>query len=91
MWSFYDQDAPKMFSFGPAYGFLNQQIRDKLQGGPTIIFHRHAEIKNGDGRFHKSVYEVPNGSKYNRLVRFVNLLDFFLKSTCSFDGFLAIF
>ena len=45
MWDFYDQECPKMFSFNEEYGFLNKKIREKLQGGPTILFHRHAEVK----------------------------------------------
>ena len=36
-------------------------------GGPTIIFHRHAEIRNR-GNYHDSVYHVPNGEKYKKLV-----------------------
>ena len=43
MWSLYDEGCPKMFSFSEKFGFLNQQIRSKLQGGPTICFHRHCE------------------------------------------------
>ena len=45
MWQCYDPGSPKMFSFSENYGFLNQKIREKLQGGPTIIFHRHAEVR----------------------------------------------
>ena len=45
MWSLYDTNCPRMFSFSEEYGFLNREIRKKLMGGPTIIFHRHAEVK----------------------------------------------
>ena len=44
MWNSYDSNCPKMFSFDAKYGFLNEKIREKLQGGPTILFHRHAEV-----------------------------------------------
>lgn len=44
MWNSYDPNCPKMFSFDAKYGFLNKKIREKLQGGPTILFHRHAEV-----------------------------------------------
>ena len=44
MWNSYDKNCPKMFSFDAKYGFLNEKIREKLQGGPTILFHRHAEV-----------------------------------------------
>ena len=44
MWQYYDKQSPKMFSFSSNYGFLNKKIREKLQGGPTILFHRHAEV-----------------------------------------------
>ena len=44
MWQYYDKNSPKMFSFSSDYGFLNKKIREKLQGGPTILFHRHAEV-----------------------------------------------
>ena len=69
MWAFYDESCPKMFSFSEDYGFLNESIRSKLQGGPTICFHRHCEIKN-KGRYHSSVYTVPNGDRYKRLVSY---------------------
>ena len=69
MWTFYDESSPKMFSFNEKHGFINKRIREKLQGGPTIVFHRHAEIKQ-TGSFHESVYTVPNGDKYNRLVSY---------------------
>ena len=44
MWQYYDPNSPNMFSFNEKYGFLNKKIRDNLMGGPTIIFHRHAEV-----------------------------------------------
>ena len=69
MWSFYDESCPKTFSFNEKYGFLNQKIRSKLMGGPTIAFHRHCEIKQV-GDYHSSVYNVPNGDPYKRLVSF---------------------
>lgn len=40
----YDKSCPRMFSFDENYGFLNNEIRQKLMGGPTIIFHRHVEV-----------------------------------------------
>jgi len=69
MWSFYDKYCPKTFSFNDEYSFLNVKIRSKLQGGPCIAFHRHCEIKNV-GNFDKSVYCVPNGNRYQRLVSY---------------------
>ena len=44
MWEFYDSDAAQMFSFTEKYGFLNKKIRENLMGGPTMVFHRHAEV-----------------------------------------------
>ena len=67
MWHLYDKKTPRMFSFDAKFGKLNQQIRSKLQGGPTIIFHRHAEIKRR-GSFHESVFNTPNGDPYKRIV-----------------------
>lgn len=69
MWSFYDDTCPKMYSFDNKYGFLNKQIREKLMGGPTIVFHRHCEIQRS-GSHHDSVHTTPNGDKYTRLVSY---------------------
>ena len=69
MWNLYDEQCPKMFSFHSEYGFLNQRIREKLLGGPTILFHRHCEIKR-IGSYPESVYSVPNGSKYSKLISY---------------------
>ena len=69
MWSSYDVQSPKMFSFDARYGFLNKQIREKLMGGPTLLFHRHVEIKN-EGLFDDSVYTTENGDKYKRVVSY---------------------
>lgn len=69
MWGKYDKTSPKMFSFNDKYGFLNTRIREKLQGGPTIIFHRHAEIKL-IGNYVNSVYKAANGDKYKRIVSY---------------------
>ena len=69
MWSYYDSTCPKMFSFHSEYGYLNKNIREKLHGGPTVIFHRHAEIKN-QGQYDESVYSTPNGNKYIRIVSY---------------------
>ena len=33
-----------MFSFSEDYGFVNAEIRKKLSGGPTVIYHRHVEV-----------------------------------------------
>ena len=44
MWKFYDSNNAQMFSFNEKYGFLNKKIRESLMGGPTIVFHRHAEV-----------------------------------------------
>ena len=66
MWKNYDKKSPKMFSFSQEYGFLNDEIRSKLYGGPTIVFHRHSEIDQT--KFSGSVTKVPNGSP-NKIIR----------------------
>ena len=51
MWRYYDKNTAQMFSFNEEFGFLNKKIRKNLMGGPTLLFHRHAEVIKSELHF----------------------------------------
>jgi len=70
MWQHFDGNCPKMFSFDESYGFLNERIREKLQGGPTIIMHRHIELAGEAEKFIKEVHYAENGDSFKKVVSY---------------------
>ena len=70
MWTNYDSNLGRVFSFGEEFKFLNERLRESLLGGPTICFHRHCEINQSGGEHHESVYKCPNGLPYKKIISF---------------------
>ena len=68
LWNNYCSDQGNVFSFSEKFGHLNEKIRAGLLGGPTICFHRHAEI-DGSG-FDKSVHLTPSGEPFKKFVSY---------------------
>ena len=84
-YKYYADDACPIYSFGPKFSFLNEQIREQLLGGMTMVLHRMIELKSDpDNRtLPESVYLTPNGDRYESLVQ----LDF--NSLVSIDFFIV--
>ena len=70
-YQYYNDEACPIFSFGSKFGFLNQQIREQLLGGMTMVLHRMVVLKSDPAQRHlpDSVYLTPNGQRYESLLQ----------------------
>mgnify|MGYP006944956899 CR=1 FL=1 len=66
MWNNFDTTWGKVFSFPHKWKSINEAIRAAITGGPSIVFHRHAETKY-DASFPWEVTHTPSGDRISTI------------------------
>jgi len=69
MWRMFDSRYGHVFSFPPQYKHINEEIRRNITGGPSVVFHRHAETKL-NGQFPPEVSCAPSGERITNISSF---------------------
>ena len=70
-YKFYNPEAWPIYSFGANFKTLNEQVRDQLLGGMTLVLHRMVVLKSSPEQrtLPSSVYLAPNGEPFQKLLQ----------------------
>ena len=67
---FYDDLSPSIFTFGKSFREFNNEIRKNLNGGMTMVLHRHASLGPIEEDKPREVFFTDSGEKYKRVESF---------------------
>ena len=70
MYSMYNTEQNKPYSFSEKFGFVNKLLRENLAGGLSCVFKRHVEINNLEEKYSKVVHRASNGEKFTKLIAY---------------------
>ena len=68
--NFYNPNSPAIYSFGKDFGKYNQEIRNQLHGGMTMVLHRMIDLGEPNPNYPKGIYENADGKRYKKLASY---------------------